>query len=469
MATGASIYLLSLQVTGNKVAACLSLALLAPSQFALGGARTLDPLLLNRGAALPIELLAISALATGRTRSCFLLLGFAANIHVPSAAALSAALFSLHWLSIPSYNGAQSRRKALLAPLFCPLAAAPVLLMWLMNGGLHPEQLFVDSAWRAVLEARLSHHLFASSWPIHHWLQMAAWLLPAGACLLLLRNRSNRSFIPLCIAALMAWALICGELLGERLNFALALQLEAWQAFRFITMLCAILISAGLAELIRDKAFSRSLALLAAVATIGLTWHAGGPERRHFLPLGDQGEPQQLAAAVTAHVPKAARIFRPPTGLEDLRWRTGRSQSLTWKDGGEALFNRSFALHWKQVMETNCNCQPFTTETLVSDSDQRLASLRRTLRSGNAQLSLAELILRARSEEAGYLIAAAEISTGAAEVKALYQNGRFALYSLSSAADSLPGSPTTAPSVSPVGRTPDSSIPPPPSTALESR
>ena len=107
LATGAALFHLSMVLWKSRITALLTLLVLAPAQFALGGVSTLDPLLLNRTAALPLEIFSIAALAAGRSPLSFAVLGLAANLHIPSAAALAAALTAVH----PAQDQASKRHQ----------------------------------------------------------------------------------------------------------------------------------------------------------------------------------------------------------------------------------------------------------------------------------------------------------------------------------------------------------------------
>jgi len=434
IATGAAIFHLSMVLWKSRAIAILTLVVLAPSQFALGGALTLDPLLLNRTAALPLEVFAIAALVSRRTTLSFALLGIAANLHVPSASGLAAALTAVHLLRCLRQRGVRGVdwREAL-APLACPLLASPVLALWLLDGGASGASLWVDPAWRAVLELRMSHHLFASSWPAEHWLIMSAWIL-AGMFALAVRGiDEERRLLFSLIAALCLWSIVAGELLGAQMGIALALQLEPWQAFRLVTILSASGVVAGLWHL-QDSALSKPLARGLLCFAVLLALLIGGPQRRRVLPTGDLGEIHELGKAIAAQVPEGTRLLVPPVGLESLRWRSLRPQTLTWKDGGEALFDRSFALNWRREMQRLCACDPFAEPLPPPGRGERLAALRERLRKGHSNLRAIQLQNLARLLRTPYLVASAQLDPRGSTLRLLHGGTQWSLYSVGASA-----------------------------------
>ncbi len=54
---------------------------------------------------------------------------------------------------------------------------------------------------------------------------------------------------------------------------------------------------------------------------------------------------------IAAEVPPGALVAVPPHALPSVRVHGSRPVFVTWKDGGEALFDRDFALEWARRME----------------------------------------------------------------------------------------------------------------------
>jgi len=383
--TGLMVHLLAETLSDSPRAPALALVLVALAHPALGGADTLDPLLLNRGVALPIELGALWLLLRGRRGWSFALLGLAAWIHVPSAAALAvgAGLVSLTgW----SEQGAKERA----APLLFGVAALPVLIRWVLAGDV-PEGLWrVDAAWRSILEARLGHHLAPQTWPLWDWLTAASWLALGAAALWRSRLDARVAWL---VGGLVAWSLLAGLVGGSLLGVGLGLQLEPWQAWRFVVLLCALLggcwlaRSGGISWLIvllyaagrgpwalpllaltlvlehRAETPGRFRALAAAALVVlavlaGGRFPADGTERARLLPAGEPGEEARVADWLRDHTAPGTLVAVPPHRFESERWRALRPFFVTWKDGGEALFDRDLALEWRRRLELACACRP---------------------------------------------------------------------------------------------------------------
>jgi len=427
VATGAAIYHLAVRLWTSPAAAALSLLLLAPAQFALGGVDTLDPLLLNRTVALPLELLAIALLYGGRPLLCFAALGLAANLHVPSASAVTAALIATQWTALRA-----GPRRDRLAPLLCPLLALPVILPWLSGLGTSTAAMVVDPPWRAVLEARMSHHLFAADWQLGEWARMAFWLALGATALSLNEQKRARRFVLAVLAGLSGWAVLAGVLLGDRLGLALALQLEPWQSFRFVTILCAMAGVAAGVELPR-RGVPRALVALAGVGLLIASLNIDERSPRRLLPWGEANEVTSIGDWLSEHSEPAERVMVPPVGLEQLRRHSMRPQNTSWKDGGEALFSRHFALSWKQDMERSCACLPFD-EPLPAGARPgvRLAELRARLEAGYAGRSAKDLEDDARITRSRYVVARSALDLRGTRLVVRYSGATWSVYSTAS-------------------------------------
>ena len=361
VATGLAIRSLAWTLHRDHVAVAIALIALAVAWPAPGGARTLDPLLLNRGAALPLELFAVVLLLRRRPALACGLTGLAACIHVPSAAATASGLL-LAW----AVAGERTTRRERLAPLAAPLAALPVLLPWLL-GDATEGLARVDEAWRMVLTARLPHHLLPSTWPATAWLVLLAWLALAGVALLRVESlRSKRRSLVALGAGLLGWAVLVGGVGGSGFGLALGFQLEPWQATRLLIVVAAVVAAGWIAERGPVAAAARStrgparrtallLALLVGAWLLG-RFPPDGRDRARLLPLGEATEEADLARALADATPVGTMIAVPPDRFESARWRTLRPLYVTWKDGGEGLFSRAVALEWRRRMAVASGC-----------------------------------------------------------------------------------------------------------------
>jgi len=367
---------------GSESAVVAGLLILAPAQFALGGVATLDPLLLPRGAALPLELFALSALCERRFKIAFFLLGLSACLHAPSAAGLAFASCLVLVLCKTERGASSSRYPSvphLLSPFWFFVAASPVIALWLLAGEQGAGLSQVDPDWLALIDARLSHHIDPKSWPARAWLGMGGWML-AGA---LATHRSltlqgKLRFLGGLVAGSVLWAVLTGTLLARGLRLELALQLEAWECFRLVTVLVGCCLAIWLEEFLSSHHSSnRRAAGPALVVILGLALLSSYTAQRQlpkWHPQGAGGIQQDFVEQAASVLPKNSRIFWPPEGFEYERWRSGLPGTPSWKDGGEVLFDRDLAREWLQSTAEVCGCDPLNFPT--SGNSGRLAALR---------------------------------------------------------------------------------------------
>ena len=381
---------------GGERAAPLALILLATAQPALGGVDTFDPLVLNRTLSLPIELFALRFWLRGCPRTAFALLGVAACVHVPSAAVLAVAMTAAEL----------ARGGRLVGPGIALVLSMPVVLPWLL-GGARGALTPLDPAWAAVLDARMSHHLDAGSWGVKTWLAQGAWLLAGG---LAWRRQAGAGGLGL---ALIAVGVGIGGLAGTVLQLPLALQLEAWQAFRFVTIGCALLCAGWLARLPLPGGIAVAVGVLLLSNPGDARWQPAGPD----------GDEAQLAQWIGEHLPEGSFVAVPPDAFDEARPRARRALYVTWKDGGEALFDRGVALEWRRRIERSCACRPFDQPLPETD---RLSALRHRLRAGSDAADPGALAESLRSEGVTHLVLRGPRAWGAP----LHTVGAYALYAL---------------------------------------
>jgi hypothetical protein len=389
--TGFAIERLVRSLGGAGHAALAALLILAPAQFALGGVATLDPLLLPRGAALPLELLALAWLIEQRFAAAFALLGAAACLHAPSAAGLAVA-------SCVLLAGAGELRRP--GRWLCPglffVGALPVIWLWAASGSPNGILTQVDDAWLAIIDLRLAHHIDPSSWPLSEWLGMAAWM---GAGALATRratglDRGGRGSLLLLALGLILWAGLGGTFLARHLRLALALQLEPWECFRFVTLLagCALGVWAGEQPRSGPGGFA-GIAVLALLIS-----HSSFGHDRRWEPAGPVGPKVDFVQQMATDLAPGSLVAWPPEGFESLRWKAAVAGTPTWKDGGEALFDRTLAMRWLTSMRALCDCDPLgvNERTQYPHGEDRLTLLRRELDDRWSKRGTAE-IMRAAS------------------------------------------------------------------------
>ena len=435
VATGAALLRLARVLVGP--AAPWVPLLLAVGQVALGGVDTADSLLLPRGVALPLELWAWAWFAEGRPRRAFALLGVCLCLHAPSAAAITAALALLHLRA----------DRSLLPLLLFPLFAAPVLGPWLMSG---TAPLRLDPEHAAVIALRLGHHVDASTWPVAAWRDPLAWL----GIVALGWRRAGAQLRGATLGLLLVAAV---GALGWSLRLALPVQLELWQAGRFLTILGAMAaasllvdgrrslreVAAGLLAvgqvlpggvllaLARQRGAPRAPhPLLWATMAAAMLWAAGHPPAGRSRARWAPNPPTwPLQAAVEGLSPDAL-VATPPVGFEGLR-RGGVGLYGTWKDGGEGLFDADRAREWRRRMGVLAGVDALAPIGRVPGRGGRQRLLRQRLQEGFQTQDVAVLAHRLRGEGVRYLIWAGPGPAGAAVIAV---EGDHALLDLAQAA-----------------------------------
>ncbi|MCP4868071.1 MAG: hypothetical protein GY898_05080 [Proteobacteria bacterium] len=347
----------------------------------VGGVDTLDPLLLPRGVALPMELLAVSWLLAGRSTAAFALVGAALCVHAPSAVACAAGMAAA---AAPERDPRQATRNT---GAFL-LGASPVVLLWIATGG--PSQPIVDELWARLIYLRAGHHLDPAVWPIRDFVVTGVFLAAGFAF-------ARRAEVRWFLVGTVVYGTV-GVALGLA-GSSLALQLEPAQAARLVVVVGG---AAAVARIRRPCNVGVGLACLLAAAAIG-RWSPDG-DRAHFHPTGSPGPEQELAREL-ANLPVDSLVMVPPHRFDSVRVVARRAIFVTWKDGGEGLFDRSVALEWKRRIEVACACLPLD-EPLIADRrpGARGAELRRRMEAGIRAASPEQLIAAARSEGVTHVV-----------------------------------------------------------------
>ncbi len=388
-----------------------ALLFLAPAHFALGGARSWDPLVLNRTVALPLELAALHLALRGEPLRPLALLGLAAWLHAPSAAAMAAGL-----LAMAVFEPRGRTRRMLLGFGSFALAAAPLAVVAAASGGLGSSLQRVDGLWWQIVRLRLPHHVLPSTWPADHWIWGLGILSIsiAGVARLRPKQADLRRRCAAVLGGLVLWAVVTGSVLGEGAQLALALQLEAWQATRFLPHLAAGLILAPLCAAAEQRA--RALpawAVILAALGLGTLLARCSPtaEPWRVQIFGEEESERALGRTIRAAVPPGELIAPPPETFESLRVHSQRPSLANWKDGGEALFDRGVALRWLDEVSAGCACDPLAPSPGLGPGTQTgISALKRRLREGRRATSREELRRRARAAGASWGVEAVEES-----------------------------------------------------------
>ena len=333
-ATGAALFGLGRRMMPDShLGPWIALALVAPANVALGGAPTLDSLLVPRGLALPLELLAVSLALERRWLGAWLLVGIAVDLHAPSGVALGVGMLAAWW----------PERDRWWTPGLAVFAAAPVLVLSGAAGRLAP----MDLPWWGLAQARLAHHVDPGSWAPAVWIEAAIWLLLAVAGL-----RTGPAILRRLGLGLLGWMLVAG-LAGLAFHVPLLVNLEPWQVGRFVVIGGALGLAASA---IGHSGPRRAVKAVAAAALVLVFtaradhsgWHPGGPA----------GEVRALADWAQTNT-DAGHLFVVPPELGAFRPLARRPVFGTFQDGGELQFDRALASEWARRMEALCGCAPF--------------------------------------------------------------------------------------------------------------
>ncbi len=379
--TGGALGLLARSLAPRHPAAwVLAAVAAAPAHLALGGAPTLDPLLLPRGAALPLLLAALAAAIRSRWAAAFALAGLGLAVHAPSAVAILAGLL-VAWGASP--------RAAPTAPAWSlPGASAAVLL--LHGVGLHPLRV-PDPLWPA-LQARLAHHLLPGTWASAAWLGAGAWL--ALAVVSLAATPGARP-LRVVLLGLIGWAVLAG-VVGPALHLRLLLNLEPWQGARFVVLIA--LVAAVCAAWVRGGALRLVAVVVLAGSWLGSLppWRPGPVEAR-VLVLGEWARD---------HTPPDAVFVLPPDLPGGFRGASQRSSFGTWKDGGELQFAPQVGQEWARRMALLCGCDPFGAPPPEREAFARSRAVGKRLGEAYRARPVAELLALAAAEGATHVVRA---------------------------------------------------------------
>jgi len=334
----------------HRAAAILGPTLLVIYKACPAHVRTFEPELINRTVAAPLLLASMGALLRGRSGLGALLCGLAFNLHGSTAAHVAAAGFGACLLD-PSLRRRLPRCGALWL-----LGAAPLLVT--LPGVLTPT--WLDSAWRAVLEARLPHHLFAARWPGGTIAVFALHmgLLGWGLCHLTPEPIRRR------VAGMALGLLLCLAMGVLAPVHSVIVQLHLGYASVPLAILAYLCAAGPLARLIaarppspRPPLSRKALAggALAAVLLIGPEASLIGRARPSgWQPLGPTGPDRELIEALAGPLQTAGPLLVSPAPLAWLRPQVPAPLWVSVKDGGESVFSRDFALTWAGRMTRLC-------------------------------------------------------------------------------------------------------------------
>lgn len=419
-AAGAALFALGRRLMpDSRLGPWLPLLLLAPGHIALGGAPTFESLLVPRGLALPLELLAVVLALDRRWLGSWVLVGLAVDVHAPSGVALGAGLMVAWW----------PERELWWTPGVSVLVALPVLI----RGGAAVALGPMDAEWSQLVDARLAHHLDPSSWSWVLWFGGASSLLLAWLGLRFGPRTLRRLGL-----GLLGWMLVAG-LLGWAFAVPVLMNLEPWQVGRFLAVGGALGVAAGLTPVTGIKRLATPICVggLAVAALLYGIADRGG--RARWQPEGPDGDLRALAdwARVNAGTEE---LFVVPPDLNTFRPLARRPVFGTFQDGGELQFDRVLALEWARRMETLCGCEPFAdplpAETWTGD---RRRALQKVVADGYQSLDPAVLGEIAQSAGATWIVRrVGPIPARVGDEQAVARFGALAVYPVADPAGSDP-------------------------------
>jgi hypothetical protein len=372
------------------------LAVLIPQTHA--GIPLLDELVLNRTVSMGPLLFALVLGVQRRYAAAFLLTGAVFLIH-PTTAVHAAILL---WFA--ALFDKERRRAVLTGPLWCMLAASPLLVPMLRHGAAAGVPFPPPEDWVLLTRILVSWHHYPSNWHFSTWLQL---LVPVVLLALALRARRSRPVEAYLCG--VAFTCVLGVLGTEILHVPTALHLHLLETLRFVPYLAAVcgaawvletwpapgerrlpglapaLLYLGFATIQLWLAFAGLLAVLAwrpasrePPRRLGFKWLVGlgvaavpivfayrvifYGEFTLFIPNLETHKGWRLMTWADQNLPKDALVVLPPVFHErDPAFRYGarRATFTTFKDGAEGSFNLAFIREWRQRMEVLCGCQPF--------------------------------------------------------------------------------------------------------------
>ena len=150
-----------------------------------------------------------------------------------------------------------------------------------------------------------------------------------------------------------------------------------------------------------------------------------------LLPLGEGSEEGEVARWLRDQTEPGTLVAVPPHRFESERWRADRPFFVTWKDGGEALFDRGVALEWRRRLELACACGPLDAPlTSTREPGARLAELRGRLADGLHRAEPSALAGAMATEGAGVLVLWSYEPEAIIDRELLWRTASYHVYSL---------------------------------------
>jgi hypothetical protein len=189
---------------------------------------------------------------------------------------------------------------------------------------------------------------------------------------------------------------------------------------------------AGPESWLRPDAGIRVFLPLLALVLVAARDPAIDREPSRLLPAGPRGDEGAFLDVIEGLVPEGALLAVPPGQFEGLRARLARPVLVTWKDGGEALFSRTFAIAWAERLRTAAG-EDVLLDPLPKrvDRGRRLATLRSRLDDAVHHRPATTLAREAQAQGARFLVLRSFDPTSRVPDATLrYRSSAFHLYEL---------------------------------------
>ncbi|MBI2885621.1 MAG: hypothetical protein HYY02_00280 [Chloroflexi bacterium] len=456
-----AVWRLAMRLFGWPAVAWLAAAALLAEKITLGFYILPDKSLLDRAFALPLVLVALERYLAGRRLLPYLLLGLVANVHVLSA---------LYALPLLVAGGLAEVRSAgasrLLTGVGTFVAGGLPIFWWRLQSPGDLPLLLPDPQWLAIAKAAVVTLLNITVIDMPHGVVLLSALGFLAGYLLAqqrLTSTPEHGLAQLWMAVTLALVLVA-IIFTDLWPISIVLQLQLIRAGQWLMIFGMLYMAHLLWDLWQNRrlptlaaaggtgalvvgifGFLPLLALLPALIPQRMTWWlrngalVGGQvaalalallylgaklQAWPFLFSPPQDQWWQAQEWVRQHTPQEAVVLVPPhfRGAEmgsEFRVVAQRSPVATYAEGGEASFNRAFALAWAERMRD-------LTNGAFSLADPGANTLER-MREGFDSLSEADLRRVAARHGASYLLLEEDRRLSWAP---RFNNGRYAVYAL---------------------------------------
>ncbi len=348
------IYDLNLNLTHNLPAALVSTLILSLPKY-VGGSTvtTLDISWLPRFFILPLLLIALNKLLSGKYNVAALLTGIIFLFHPFSGIYLGIFVLGLFWLNRPSVKKLITICISGLIPLilFIPKYAA---VFWTTK---NPP--VMSSQWITLLQERVSYN-FISKWQINDWGSLVLLLVLFFLLIYhhhLLNNKVKRLLVGSVLIASIVTAVEI--ILGEIFHITLILELQLLRIWLIPSYLIFGTIGILIISFLKIKKLITRLFSLTVLILLLSNFGRQKFLSQIELPSRSASDWQQTQLWAKNNTPTGA-IFLTPAHRVGWRIFSQRSIVAEIKDGSSGLYNYAFARDWQERIAT---IHPLGTKT----------------------------------------------------------------------------------------------------------